>query len=341
MSEKNHTRPMERNIAMELVRVTESAAMSAARYLGRGDKILVDQSAVNAMRNVLGFVRMDGIVVIGEGEKDEAPMLFIGEKIGDGSEPKVDIAVDPVDGTTLTARGLPGAISVVALSARGTMHCPRHFVYMNKIAVGAEARDSIDINASVAENLNSIAAAKKKKVSEITVVVLDRPRHETLLRDIRNAGARVKLITDGDVSAAIEAALPETDVDVLMGVGGTPEGVLSAAAIICIGGAIQCKAWPRDEKEREAAVARGDDMEKVYKTNDLINSDDVFFAATGVSSGALLRGVRYFSGGAQTQSIAMRGRSGTMRWVDARHNFEKLEKLDIEKYVKERKWAHS
>jgi fructose-1,6-bisphosphatase II len=341
MNTKNNTRPMERNIAMELVRVTESAAMSAARYLGRGDKILVDQSAVNAMRNVLGFVRMDGIVVIGEGEKDEAPMLYIGEKIGDGSEPKVDIAVDPIDGTTLTARGLPGAISVVALSARGTMHCPRHFVYMNKIAVGAEAKNSIDINASVADNLINIAAAKKKKVSEITVVVLDRPRHETLLRDIRNVGARVKLITDGDVSAAIEAALPETDVDVLMGIGGTPEGVLSAAAIICIGGAIQCKAWPRDEKEREAAVARGEDIEKVYKTNDLINSDDVFFAATGVSSGALLRGVRYFSGGAQTQSIAMRGRSGTMRWVDARHNFEKLEKLDIEKYVKERKWAHS
>lgn len=341
MNEKNNSRPMERNIAMELVRVTESAAMSAARYLGRGDKILVDASAVNAMRNVLGFVRMDGIVVIGEGEKDEAPMLFIGEKIGDGTEPKVDIAVDPIDGTTLTARGLPGAISVVALSARGTMHCPRNFVYMNKIAVGAEARDSIDINAPVAENLKNIAAAKKKKVSEITVVVLDRPRHETLLRDIRNAGARVKLITDGDISAAIEAALPETDVDVLMGVGGTPEGVLSAAAILCTGGAIQCKAWPRDEKERADAVTRGEDIEKVYKTNDLINSDDVFFAATGVSSGALLRGVRYFSGGAQTQSIAMRGRSGTMRWVDARHNFEKLEKLDIEKYVKERKWAHS
>jgi len=341
MNEKNNSRPMERNIAMELVRVTESAAMSAARYLGRGDKILVDASAVNAMRNVLGFVRMDGIVVIGEGEKDEAPMLFIGEKIGDGTEPKVDIAVDPIDGTTLTARGLPGAISVVALSARGTMHCPRNFVYMNKIAVGAEARDSIDINAPVAENLKNIAAAKKKKVSEITVVVLDRPRHETLLRDIRNAGARVKLITDGDISAAIEAALPETDVDVLMGVGGTPEGVLSAAAILCTGGAIQCKAWPRDEKERADAVARGEDVDKVYKTNDLINSDDVFFAATGVSSGALLRGVRYFSGGAQTQSIAMRGRSGTMRWVDARHNFEKLEKLDIEKYVKERKWAHS
>jgi fructose-1,6-bisphosphatase II len=341
MNDKNSSRPMERNIAMELVRVTESAAMSAARYLGRGDKILVDQSAVNAMRNVLGFVRMDGIVVIGEGEKDEAPMLFIGEKIGDGSAPKVDIAVDPIDGTTLTARGLPGAISVVALSARGTMHCPRHFVYMNKIAVGAEAKGSIDINAPVAENLINIAAAKRKKVSEITVVVLDRPRHETLLRDVRNAGARVKLISDGDISAAIEAALPETDVDVLMGIGGTPEGVLSAAAIICIGGAIQCKAWPRDENEKKAAIDRGEDIEKVYKTNDLINSDDVFFAATGVSSGALLRGVRYFSGGAQTQSIAMRGRSGTMRWIDARHNFEKLEKLDIEKYVKERKWAHS
>ncbi len=341
MNEKNSSRPMERNIAMELVRVTESAAMSAARYLGRGDKILVDQSAVNAMRNVLGFVRMDGIVVIGEGEKDEAPMLFIGEKIGDGTEPKVDIAVDPIDGTTLTARGLPGAIAVVALSARGTMHCPRNFVYMNKIAVGAEAKDSIDINASVADNLINIAAAKRKKVSEITVVVLDRPRHETLLRDIRNAGARVKLISDGDISAAIEAALPETDVDVLMGVGGTPEGVLSAAAILCTGGAIQCKAWPRDEKEKADGIARGEDIEKVYKTNDLINSDDVFFAATGVSSGALLRGVRYFSGGAQTQSIAMRGRSGTMRWVDARHNFEKLEKMDIEKYVKERKWAHS
>ena len=341
MNEKNNSRPMERNIAMELVRVTESAAMSAARYLGKGDKILVDESAVNAMRNVLGFVRMDGIVVIGEGEKDEAPMLYIGEKIGDGSQPKVDIAVDPIDGTTLTARGLPGAISVVALSARGTMHCPEHFVYMNKIAVGAEAKDSIDINAPVADNLINIAAAKRKKVSEITVVVLDRPRHESLLRDIRNAGARVKLISDGDISAAIEAALPETDVDVLMGIGGTTEGVLSAAAIICIGGAIQCKAWPRNENEKQAAIDRGEDIEKIYKTNDLINSDDVFFAATGVSSGALLRGVRYFSGGAQTQSIAMRGRSGTMRWVDARHNFEKLEKLDIEKYVKERKWAHS
>ncbi len=339
MINNNTGQPIERNIAMELVRVTESAAMSAARYLGRGDKHLVDESAVTAMRNVLGFVRMDGIVVIGEGEKDEAPMLFIGETIGDGSEPKVDIAVDPVDGTTLTARGLPGAISVVALSARGTMHCPRHFVYMNKIVAGAEAKGCIDINAPVAENLKNIALAKKKKVSEVTVVVLDRPRHAQLLEDIRSAGARVKLISDGDVSAGIEAALPETGVDVLMGVGGTPEGVLAAAAICCIGGDMQCKPWPRNEKEKQAAIERGEDMEKVYATEDMICSDDVFFAATGVSSGDLLRGVRYFSGGAQTQSIAMRGRSGTMRWVDARHNFQKLEKLDFLKYVQERRWS--
>jgi fructose-1,6-bisphosphatase II len=339
MNTRPELQPIERNIAMELVRVTEAAAMSAARFLGRGDKHLVDESAVTAMRNVLGFVRMDGIVVIGEGEKDEAPMLYIGEKIGDGSEPKVDIAVDPVDGTTLTARGLPGAISVVALSARGTMHCPRNFVYMNKIVTEAEAKDCIDINAPVAENLKNIAIAKKKRVSEVTVVVLDRPRHAQLLEDIRSAGARVKLISDGDVSASIEAALPETDVDVLMGIGGTPEGVLAAAAIRCIGGGMQCKAWPRDEKERKAAIDRGEDIEKVYKTEDMIDSDDVFFAATGVSSGDLLKGVRYFSGGAQTQSIAMRGRSGTMRWVDARHNFDKLEKLDFMKYVEKRKWA--
>jgi fructose-1,6-bisphosphatase II len=289
--------PMERNIAMELVRVTEAAALSAARYLGRGDKNLVDGSAVNAMRSVLGLIRMDGIVVIGEGEKDEAPMLYIGEQIGDGSEPKVDIAVDPVDGTTLTARGLPGAISVVALSARGTMHCPRHFVYMNKIVVGARSKGCIDINAPVAENL------------------------------IRSAGARVKMISDGDVSASIDAALPDREIDVLMGIGGTPEGVLSAAAIKCIGGEIQCKAWPRDDAERDNAVAMGEELDKIYRTEDMIADDDVFFAATGVSSGEFLKGVRYFSNGAQTQSIAMRGLSGTIRWVDARHNFDQLDKF--------------
>jgi len=330
---------IERNLAMELVRVTEAAAMAAAQHLGKGDKNLVDQAAVTAMRNVLGFVRMDGIVVIGEGEKDEAPMLYIGEKIGDGSNPKVDIAVDPVDGTTLTARGLSGAIAVVALSARGTMHCPRNLVYMNKIVTSSEAKHVIDIDAPVSENIRRVAAAKGKKISEITVVVLDRPRHDKLMQEIRQAGARVKLIPDGDISASIEAALPDTDVDMLMGIGGTTEGVLSAAAIRCIDGCIQCKGWPRDEKEKKAALERGDDLKKVYCTEDLISSDDVFFAATGVSSGNLLKGVRYFAGGATTQSIAMRGRSGTLRWVDARHNFMKLEKLDASKYVKDRKWA--
>ncbi len=320
-------RPIERNIAMELVRVTEAAAMAASHYLGRGDKNLVDEAAVAAMRYTLGYIQMDGIVVIGEGEKDQAPMLYMGERIGDGSDLKVDIAVDPIDGTTSVARGLPGAISVVALSAKGTMHCPRQFVYMDKIVTGPEAKDYIDINASVAENLKNIARAKKRKVSELTVVVLDRPRHEQLLSDLRSAGARVKLISDGDVAASIDAALPEREVDALMGVGGTPEGVLSAAAIHCIGGGIQCKAWPRDDSETKAAVAAGIDVDKVYKTQDLIDSDDVFFAATGVSSGELLKGVRYFSGGAQTQSIAMRRRSGTIRWIDSRHNFGKLDKL--------------
>ena len=329
MENENQRVTLERNIAMELVRVTESASLVAAKYLGMGNKNLVDQAAVNAMRKVLGYVRMDGIVVIGEGEKDEAPMLFIGERIGDRSDLKVDIAVDPIDGTTLVARGLPGAISVVALSARGTINCPRDFVYMNKIVTGPEAKDAVDINDTVANNLKNIAEAKKRKISEITVVVLDRPRHEQLLSEIRAAGARVKLITDGDVAASIQAALPDTDVDVLMGVGGTPEGVLSAAAILCIGGTIQCKAWPRDAKERKKAIKDGVDLDRVYRTEDLINSDDVFFAATGVSSGELLRGVRYHTGGARTQSIAMRSKSGTVRWIDSWHNFEKLDKVSF------------
>jgi fructose-1,6-bisphosphatase II len=327
MSEVRSQNIIERNIAMELMRATESAAMAAARFLGRGDKNLVDGTAVAAMRDVMGYIRMDGIVVIGEGEKDEAPMLYIGERIGDGTELKADIAVDPIDGTTLVARGLPGAISVIALSERGTIHCPRQFVYMNKIVTGVEAKDCIDIDASVQENLKNIAQAKKRKVSELTVVVLDRPRHEQLLFDIRNAGARVKLISDGDIAASIQAAMPETEVDVLMGIGGTTEGVISAAAIHCIGGAIQCKAWPRNEEEKKMANATGIDINKVYKTEDLIDSDDVFFAATGVSSGELLKGVRYFYGGAYTQSLVMRCRSGTIRWIDSRHNFERLDKL--------------
>jgi fructose-1,6-bisphosphatase II len=327
MEKKGSERKIERNIAMELVRVTEAAAMAAARYLGLGNKNLVDGAAVGAMRSVLGSIRMDGVVVIGEGEKDHAPMLFIGETIGDGSDLKVDIAVDPVDGTTLVARGLPGAISTVALCTRGMMHCPREFVYMNKIVTGVEAKNYIDINAPVAENLKNIAKAKKRKLSELTVVVLDRPRHEQLIEEIRVAGSRVKLISDGDVAASIEAALPNREVDALMGIGGTPEGVLSAAAIQCIGGGIQCKAWPRTEEERQAAIKAGVDVEKVYKIDDLIDSDDVYFSATGVSSGELLKGVRYFSGGAQTQSLAMRCLSGTLRWIDSWHNFQRLDKL--------------
>jgi fructose-1,6-bisphosphatase II len=318
---------IERNIALELVRVTEAAAMAAARYLGRGDKTAVDQAAVNAMRYTLGHIPMDGVVVIGEGEKDHAPMLFIGEQIGDGSDLSVDIAVDPIDGTTLVARGLPGAISVVALSAKGTMHCPKEFHYMNKIVTGAEAIERIDINASVAKNLKNIASAKNKTISEITVVVLDRPRHKQLLQEIRSAGARVKLITDGDIAASIDAALPGREVDVLMGIGGTTEGVISAAAIHCIGGGIQCKAWPKDDNERNAAITAGLDIDKVYMTKDLIDCDDVYFAATGVSSSEFLKGVRYFAGGAQTQSVAMRCRSGTVRWIDSWHNFSRLDKL--------------
>ena len=327
VSGPNIQETIERNIAMELVRVTEAAALSAARHMGRGDKNLVDQEAVTAMRYVLDHVAMDGIVIIGEGEKDQAPMLYIGEKIGDGSPPHVDIAVDPIDGTTLTAKGLPGAISAVALSERGTMHCPSQFFYMDKIVTGPEARDFIDINAPVAMNLKAIAASKRRKLSEVTVVVLDRPRHEKLLAEIRATGARVKLITDGDVAAAIEATLSDREVDALMGIGGTPEAVLSAAAIRCLDGEIQCKAWPRNDEEREAAEQAGIDVNKVYRTEDLVGVTEIFFAATGVSSGVLLKGVRYFPGGAETNSVAMRNKSGTIRWIHACHNFKRLDKL--------------
>ena len=327
MKSTNSQGPIERNIAIELVRVTEAAAMAAARYFGKGDKNQIDEAAVTAMRYVLGHIQIDGTVVIGEGEKDNAPMLYIGERIGDGSGFQVDIAVDPIDGTTSVSRGLPGAISVLALSSKGTINCPGEFAYMNKIITGPEAKDDIDIDAPVAENLKNIARAMRRKIEELTVVVLDRPRHEQLLSDIRNAGARVRLISDGDVVASIEAALPGREVDVLMGIGGTSEGVLSAAAIHCIGGGLQCKAWPRNDNERELAVAAGVDVNKIYKTEDLIDCDDVYFAATGVSSGELLKGVRYYSGGARTQSIAMRSSSGTIRWIDTWHNFNKLDKL--------------
>lgn len=325
----NSREVIDRNFAMNMVRVTEAAAIAAAQHMGMGDKELVDQAAVDAMRFTLGSMSMDGVVVIGEGEKDEAPMLYNGEVIGDGVGPGMDIAVDPIDGTTLLSKGLPGAIAVIALSERGTMNCPQEVVYMNKIAVGKEAKDVIDINASVETNLTNIAKAKGRRIGELTVIVLDRPRHDQLIDDIRSAGARIKLISDGDIAAGIHAAMWESDVDVLMGIGGTPEGVITAAAIRCIGGAIQCKAWPRDDKERGAAVAAGADLSKVYSAEELVSGEDVFFAATGASTGDLLNGVRFFANGAQTHSLAMRSRSGTLRWVDSVHDFTRLDKMQF------------
>jgi fructose-1,6-bisphosphatase II len=279
------------------------------------------------MRHTLEGISMDGVVVIGEGEKDEAPMLYNGEHIGDGSEPKVDIAVDPIDGTTLLSKGLPGAIAVIAMSARGSMNVAKEVFYMNKIAVGPAARGVVDIDAPVAENLNRIAKALDKKVSEVTVVMLDRPRHADLLKDIRAAGARVKMITDGDVAAGIQAALPNSGVDVLIGIGGTPEGVITAAALRCTGGEILCKPWPRDDAERQKCLDAGVDLDHVYDTEELVGGEDVFFAATGASTGELLRGVNLTETGATTQSLVMRSRSGTIRWIDAVHDFSRLDKI--------------
>jgi len=327
MAQRSGRQPIERNLAVELMRVTEAAALSASLHMGRGDKELVDQAAVDAMRHTLEGISMDGVVVIGEGEKDEAPMLYNGERIGDGSEPQVDIAVDPIDGTTLLAKGLAGAIAVIALSARGTMNVPREVFYVNKIAVGPAARDAIDIDAPVAENLKKIARALGKSVADVTVIMLDRPRHAQLLQDIRAAGARVKMISDGDVAAGIQAALPNSGVDVLMGIGGTPEGVITAAAIRCTGGAIQCKPWPRDEAERRRCSDAGLDLDHVYSTDELVGGEDVFFAATGASSGDLLRGVNFTAHGATTHSLVMRSGSGTIRWIEASHDFTRLNKI--------------
>ena len=330
MATQRTRQPIERNLAMELARVTEAAAMAAVRHMGMGDKELVDQAAVDAMRYTLGYVSMDGVVVIGEGEKDEAPMLYNGEVIGNGMPPEVDIAVDPIDGTTLLSKGLPGAVAVVALSARGTMNVPGNVFYMNKIAVGPDARDAIDIEAGVTDNLRNVAAAKGCAVHDLTVIMLDRPRHNEMLAEVREAGARVKMISDGDIVAGIQAALPGTGVDMLLGIGGSPEAVLTAAAIRCIGGAIQCKPWPRDEAERDKAIADGVDLEKVYDTNDLVGGEDVFFSATGASTGDLLKGVRFSGGGAETQSLVMRSRSGTVRWIDSIHDFSRLDKIRFE-----------
>lgn len=313
----------ERNLGMELVRVTEAAALSAGRFMGKGDKIKVDQAAVDAMRQALDGVDMHGVVVIGEGEKDEAPMLYVGEEVGNGSFPDVDVAVDPVDGTRLTSLGLSGAIAVVATSERGSMYsAPPGVYYMEKIAVGPYARDVIDINAPIATNLERIARARDAHIDDLTVVILDRPRHAEIIRQVREAGARIRLIMDGDVSAAIQAAMEDyRGVDVLFGTGGAPEAVLAAAAIKCIGGAIQCKIWPRNDEEREKLKASGIDLEKVYTTDDLVKGNDVAFAATGITTGELVEGVRYYGWGARTSSVMMRSRSGTVRYIQARHKW--------------------
>lgn len=320
-------RTVDRNLALELARVTEAAALMAARHMGRGDKIAADQAAVDAMRAVLGTIDMDGLVVIGEGAKDEAPMLFIGERVGTGREPAVDIAVDPIDGTRLLSLGMPNAIAVVAVAERGTMLSSPYISYMRKIAVGAEAAGQIDINASTAQNLVRVAKAKGRAVSDLTVVVLDRPRHDQLIEEIRATGARIRLIPDGDVAGAVMAATPETGIDVLMGIGGAPEAVVAACAIKCVGGDIQCRRFPRNDAEQRIADEQGIDLEQVLYCDDLVASDNVFFAATGITDGELVRGVQYFGDGATTHSLVMRSRTGTIRRIDATHRLSKLRTL--------------
>jgi fructose-1,6-bisphosphatase II len=314
----------DRNLALELVRVTEAAAMGAGRWVGRGDKLAADQAAVDAMRAMLDTVVMDGVVVIGEGEKDEAPMLYNGEAVGQGEGPKVDVAVDPLEGTRLTAFGQPNAIAVIAVAERGSMFFPGAAVYMEKIAAGADSAEVIDINATPTENVQAVAKAKGRRPTDIRVVVLERERHDELIGELREAGARVNLIRDGDVAPAIAAARPETGVDLLYGIGGTPEGVISAAALKCVGGGIQGKLWPRSPEERQALVDQGYDLDRVLFTDDLVTGEDVFVSATGVTTGALLRGVRYVNNGAITDSIVMRSRSGTVRRIEARHQLSKL-----------------
>jgi fructose-1,6-bisphosphatase II len=332
MSAENPQQP-DRNLALELVRVTESAALAASRWVGRGEKHGADDAAVEAMRMVLGTVPMDGIVVIGEGEKDEAPMLFNGERVGDGTQPATDVAVDPIDGTTLTSLGRGNALSVIAVSERGSMFDPGPCVYMQKIAVGPDAVGSIDITATATQNLRWIAKAKRETVRDLTVAILDRPRHHALIEEVREAGARIKLISDGDVFGAIATAWPDAGVDVLLGIGGTPEGVIAAAALKCMGGEIQGMLAPRDEVERQLAIDRGYNLDEVLSTDSLVRSDNCFFAATGITDGELLNGVRYISGGARTQSLVMRSKSGTVRMIDARHRIDKLSSFAVIDYA--------
>ncbi len=314
----------DRNLAMELVRVTEAAAMAAGRWVGRGDKNGGDGAAVDAMRQLIGSVSMRGVVVIGEGEKDEAPMLFNGEEVGNGEGAWCDVAVDPIDGTTLMAKGMPNSVAVLAVAERGAMFDPSAVFYMEKLAVGPEAADVIDLTAPVSENIRRTAAAKGIDVADVTVCVLDRPRHESLVGEIRRTGARIHFLSDGDVAGAISAARPNTGVDLLYGIGGTPEGIITAAAIKCMGGAMQGRLWPRDDDERDRALAAGHDLDRVLTADELVRGDNVFFCATGITDGDLLRGVHYRAGGCTTQSIVMRSKSGTVRMIDGYHRLTKL-----------------
>ncbi|WP_162830146.1 class II fructose-bisphosphatase [Amycolatopsis palatopharyngis] len=314
----------DRNLAMELVRVTEAASMAAGRWVGKGDKIGGDGAAVDAMRQLVSTVSMRGVVVIGEGEKDEAPMLFNGEEVGNGDGPDCDVAVDPVDGTTLMAKGMPNALAVLAVTERGAMFDPSAVFYMEKLAVGPEAAGMVDLSAPIAENIRRVARAKHSGVSDVTVCILDRPRHEQIVKEVREAGARIRFISDGDVAGAIAAARPTTGVDMLLGIGGTPEGIIAACAMKCLGGELQGRLWPKDEAEREKALAAGHDLDRVLNTDDLVRGDNIFFCATGVTDGDLLRGVHYRAGGATTQSIVMRSKSGTVRLIDGYHRLNKL-----------------
>jgi fructose-1,6-bisphosphatase II len=317
----------DRNLAMEMVRVTESAALATARWVGRGDKEGADGAAVEAMRTILGTVQMDGVVVIGEGEKDHAPMLYNGERIGDGTPPLVDVAVDPIDGTTLTAHGKTNALSVIAVGERGSMFDPGPSFYMDKIAVGPDARGSIDLTASPTQNLRWVAKATRKSVRDLTVVILDRPRHQDLIAEVRSSGARIRLITDGDVYGGIATAWPNAGVDVLFGIGGTPEAVITAAALKSMGGELQCRLSPQSDAERAAVIGAGYDLDQILNQDELIRGDNCFFAATGITDGELLRGVRFDATGAHTQSLVMRSRSGTVRLIDAHHRMHKLSEI--------------
>jgi fructose-1,6-bisphosphatase II len=314
----------DRNLALELVRVTEAASMAAGRWVGRGDKIGGDGAAVDAMRMLIGTVSMNGIVVIGEGEKDQAPMLYNGERVGNGDGPDCDVAVDPIDGTTLMAKGMPNAIAVLAVTERGAMFDPSAVFYMEKLAVGPEAADVVDLTVPVGENIRRVARAKNSDVSDVTVCILDRPRHEQLVQDVREAGARIQFISDGDVAGAISAARPDTGVDMLVGIGGTPEGIIAACALKCMGGVIQARLWPKDEDERRKALDAGHDLTRVLRTDDLVSGNNAFFCATGITDGDLLRGVRYRAGGCTTQSIVMRSKSGTVRMIEGFHRLTKL-----------------